>query len=68
MTRYCGPFLIRLLVAGALICAAPAMAQDVVKLGDFQDWAAFSSGSGADKVCYVASRPTRLQGGAPWAW
>ncbi len=52
-----------LLVLTILPAAAPA--QDVVKLGDFEDWAAYSSGAGDSKVCYVVSEAMARQPAQP---
>lgn len=43
--------------------AAPSQAQDIVKLGEYQDWSAYAAGSGADKVCYIVSAPSLRQPG-----
>lgn len=43
--------------------AQPAAAQDVIKLGDYQDWTAYASGTGAAKVCYVVAEPSLRQPG-----
>jgi invasion protein IalB len=59
MTRYRG--LIALGLLAALIPSAAA--QDVVKLGDYQHWTAYASGSGTAKVCYVVSEPSLRQPG-----
>lgn len=61
MSRYGG--LVGLGLLAALAYASPANAQDIVKLGEYQDWTAYASGSGADKVCYVVSEPTLRQPG-----
>ena len=52
-----------LLILTILPAAAPA--QDVVKLGEFEDWAAYSSGAGDSKVCYVVSQATTRQPAQP---
>jgi hypothetical protein len=48
-----------LLAAAALIAAAiiPAQAEPASLLGVFQNWSAYSSGSGSDMTCYTLSRP-----------
>lgn len=46
-----------------LAITSPTKAQDIVKLGDYQDWTAYASGSGADKVCYVVGEPSLRQPG-----
>lgn len=61
MTRYWGTVGAVLLLASAV--AAPARAQDIVKLGEYQDWSAYAAGSGADKVCYIVSAPSLRQPG-----
>jgi invasion protein IalB len=59
MTRYGG-----LIALGLLASLMPsAAAQDVVKLGEYQHWTAYSAGSGAAKVCYVVAEPSLLQPG-----
>lgn len=60
MTRYwgqAGAFLL------ATLLAIPAFAQEVIKLGEYQDWTAYASGSGNEKVCYIVSEPTLRQPG-----
>lgn len=61
MTKYWGPVAFGLLTA--LFSTLPAAAQDVVKLGEYQDWTAYSAGTGADKVCYIVSEPSLRQPG-----
>ncbi|MGE0152656.1 MAG: invasion associated locus B family protein [Reyranellaceae bacterium] len=61
MTRYGG--LVGFGLLATLAHAAPAMGQDIVKLGDYQDWTAYAAGAGADKVCYVVAEPSLRQPG-----
>ena len=56
MTRFWGLAGFGILLA-LLMLPAVSSAQDVIKLGDYDDWTAFSAGAGADKVCYVVSQP-----------
>jgi invasion protein IalB len=59
MTKYGG-----LAALGLLAALIPsAAAQDVVKLGEYQDWAAYAAGTGAAKVCYVVAEPSLRQPG-----
>lgn len=37
--------------------ATPAVAQDPKLLGRYGEWEAFTQGSGANKVCYMVSKP-----------
>jgi invasion protein IalB len=60
MTKYGG--LVGLCLLAAL-AGQPAEAQDVIKLGEYQDWTAYASGSGAAKVCYVVGEPSLRQPG-----
>lgn len=62
MTRYWGMALGGLLIA-TLTGAMPALAQDVVKLGEYQDWTAYAAGTGNDKVCYIVGEPSLRQPG-----
>ena len=62
MTRYWGPVAFGLLTA-LFSTTLPASAQDVVKLGEYQDWTAYAAGIGADKVCYIVSEPSLRQPG-----
>jgi invasion protein IalB len=53
-----------LLLAGT-VPAGPAAAQDteeVRRLGEFQDWRAFTYTEDGSKVCYMASEPTSEEG------
>jgi hypothetical protein len=47
--------LLGLLLAAA--CAAPAAAEPATLLGVFQNWSAFSTGSGSSLSCYALSEP-----------
>ncbi len=59
MARYWGAIGAVLLIAMA---ASPSsFAQDVVKLGEFEDWTAYASGAGTDKVCYIVGTPEARQ-------
>lgn len=45
--------------AVTLLAAGPASAAEAPKLlGKFDQWAAYTFGSGADRICYVLSEPT----------
>lgn len=41
---------------------APAEAQDIRRLGEFQDWRAFTFQEDGNKVCYMASQPKKEEG------
>lgn len=45
-----------------LTVAAPAQAQQVNTLGNFQDWTAYTMTEDGAKVCYVASQPRKDEG------
>lgn len=62
MTRYWGPVAFGLLTA-LFSTSLPAAAQDVIKLGEYQAWTAYSAGTGAEKVCYIVSEPSLRQPG-----
>jgi hypothetical protein len=47
-----------LALALATAAVAPAAAEPATLLGVFQNWSAFSSGSGAGTTCYALSKPT----------
>ena len=49
----------RLTLVALILGAGPAMAQDVEFLGTFRDWHAFQFTENGNKVCYMASKPTR---------
>jgi invasion protein IalB len=54
-----------LLAAAALFFAAwagAAAAQSIETLGKFQDWNAFTYGSGDQKICFMSSAPTKAEG------
>ena len=53
------------ILLGLLMLPAASNAQDVIKLGDYENWTAFSAGAGADKVCYVVSQPTAQKPATP---
>jgi Invasion associated locus B (IalB) protein len=44
-------------LAGVLFAAGPAAADSSQLLGTFQNWSAYTNGSGAQKTCYVLSQP-----------
>src|SRR5258706_11440322 len=44
-----------------LLGAAPTLADTATVLGVSKNWTAYSSGSGADKVCYAMSQPKSSQ-------
>lgn len=54
---YCGGVL---LAAALAALALPAAAETLI--GQYGDWDAFQDGSGASKVCYMASLPKKEQG------
>ena len=41
---------------------APAMAQGIERLGDFDDWSAFRFSENGNRACYMASQPTKHEG------
>ena len=45
----------------ALLISVPASAQQKY-LGEFKDWFAYHEGSGADRICYIASIPKKETG------
>jgi hypothetical protein len=45
------------LIASAALFAAPAFADTPQVLGTFQNWAAYTTGIGDQKVCYALSQP-----------
>lgn len=49
----------RLMFFALILGTGPAMAQDVEFLGTFRDWHAFQFTENGNKVCYMASKPTR---------
>ncbi|MFP6744743.1 MAG: hypothetical protein VCB77_06090, partial [Alphaproteobacteria bacterium] len=49
------------LFALLMLPALPGSAA-VEVIGVFQDWTAYQTGSGATKVCYMASKPTKDEG------
>jgi invasion protein IalB len=51
------------LAALAVVAAAvPALAQEVQLLGSHRDWHAFTYTENGNKVCYIATKPTREEG------
>ena len=44
-------------IAAVLLAAAPAMAEPATLLGVFQNWSAYSSGTGSSLTCYALSQP-----------
>lgn len=56
------------LSAGVLILfiafglSAPAVADEIVTLGTFNDWTAYQTTQAGKKLCYMASVPTKTQG------
>lgn len=44
------------------IAAGPAEAQDIRRLGNFQDWQAYVFEEDGNKVCYMASEPKEEEG------
>lgn len=57
-------FLARLAIATVLLAAplAGAQAQSIERLGDFSDWSAFRYEEGGNRVCFMASEPTKAEG------
>src|SRR5690554_6442596 len=50
------------LTFGVTGLAASASAQDAPKLlGRYDDWAAYSYGSGSERMCYAMTTPTKMQ-------
>src|SRR5690606_24465581 len=58
-TRRLLPVLFSVLLLGA---AAPAVGQEVQRVGDFQAWSAYVAQEGEGKVCFVASKPLKSEG------
>lgn len=46
----------------AAVTAMPALAQDAQLLGSHRDWHAFTYTENGNKVCYMATKPTREEG------
>jgi invasion protein IalB len=46
------------LAFAAILAAAPAFADTPQGLGTFQNWSAYTTGTGDQKVCYALSQPT----------
>ena len=44
-------------LAAVAICAQAAQAQSVRLLGDYRDWAAYTTSEGAGKLCFLLSKP-----------
>jgi hypothetical protein len=44
-------------IAAILLAAAPAMAEPATLLGVFQNWSAYTSGTGSSLTCYALSQP-----------
>jgi hypothetical protein len=57
MIRRFAPFL----SAAVLLASLPAQAQPAALLGKFENWSAYSSGSGAAMTCYALSEPRATQ-------
>ena len=53
------PFLAILWLA---LAPAPALAQGIERLGDFQAWSAFRFTENGNKACYMASQPEKNEG------
>lgn len=60
----CRRSLSRLLIAAALLALplAGAQAQSIERLGDFSDWSAFRYEENGNRVCFMASEPTKAVG------
>jgi len=50
------------LATGLALVVATAAAQDIRRLGEFQDWRAFTYQEDGNRVCYMASEPKEAQG------
>jgi hypothetical protein len=50
-------FLKGTILAALLMSAGPALAEAPKLLGKFNDWTAYTYGSGKDRICYVMSEP-----------
>jgi hypothetical protein len=59
--RILAPALVAAAIAAASV-ASPALAQEVEYLGTERDWHAFQYMENGNRVCYMASRPTREEG------
>ena len=46
----------------SMIFSCGAIASDIEVLGSFDNWSAYSFNDGQDRVCYMASQPTKSQG------
>jgi hypothetical protein len=55
-------FLALAVVAGTATMAATAGAQDIRRLGSYEDWRAFTYEEDGGKVCYMASEPENEEG------
>mgnify|MGYP003645394165 FL=1 len=54
-------FSLILMAIASSLAPSPAMAADTPKLlGKYDDWAAYSYGSGKDRICYVLSEPKSM--------
>ena len=51
--------LARPLIVLSILLAIPAAAQEPKRIATHQDWVAYVYGSGKEKICYIASSPTR---------
>lgn len=53
-----------LVALGAMLAvpAAPVQAQEIRRLGEFQDWRAFTYQENGGRVCYMASEPETAKG------
>ncbi len=47
----------RLAVVLSVLLAFPAAAQEPKRIATHQDWEVYVYGSGADRICYISSRP-----------
>lgn len=50
------------LAAAVAAPSGPAAAQEITRLGQFQDWRAFTFTENGNKVCYMASEPEEAEG------
>ena len=57
--RYLLPVFLCLLLA---LAAAPSVAQEVKRVGDFQAWSAYVAQEGEGQVCFIASKPLKSEG------
>ena len=54
--------LVLTVLLSAFASGAPAWAQGIERLGDFDDWSAFRFSENGNRACYIASQPTKHEG------